>query len=555
MSMLEYIKQNYTIEQRKAHDLLGFKTTNPALDHIIRHRQKTFNELVKNELNALFTATSNIGINVALLKGLALAEDLYAKPELRLFFDIDILVERKNLSKLLGIAKNLSYTNEFLTNTETMLNGIKAMEHEESHHFDPLVKHIKHNNFNFILAIEIHICACAYFVHRKDKHFESLTEKMLQNVRIFKGNGFTAPVLDIYDNILCLISHATKHFFSSPYEIMKNGALTGVRYYKIQLVLDIDLYIRKHNIDFDELLKKALEWDIVSDVVFIVSILRLYDKNVFEHIDINGVYQKHLSYTQFFDSVIDFTLKSGNLFEIIHMSNQQFAQNIISQLEIKQPTINSYESDRYVITSSKNSFAINNPEIPVSNCFKTNRKKIMMPVQADTWLCNGNVRISDGYLYFLFKVWSDEFNLLKQTADCCLTFYFANRQADKNQDMPIVRRLRVDLFAGDGSGHSYITCREFSVKHDDWEPWNSEFYKYQLMLIEKGYALELGLRLDMLRNCIASDKIIFDMDFICMDKNNPECQNIFAWSSTLIHAWLCDVTTYGCLHLKGIDQS
>ena len=323
MTLLDFLRQKLSAEQFSTHSLLPFcpphksSKNNELINKMIQGEQKQFNVICREEMNILAQAAYKANIRIAFWKGLVLSDVLYSPPETRVFCDIDLLINLDDLKYFLEMSKSLGYGFHLEGNID---EGIERFSKGTMHHYE-LKKSVYNEWGRTAVLIEAHTHVYRQFVHQIEKPMHtSVTKSALEVSVLFDGHGFeNMYVMNNHDHLLALVMHLVKHFFNDIKGSMKNP--NHGHYFNMQQLLDIDLFIAKHNIDYAVLFERAIEWNIVSELVFILKIIQIYNPSKFSEININEIYYKHRRRTGFIANSIDYFIENegdfDNLFELL----------------------------------------------------------------------------------------------------------------------------------------------------------------------------------------------------------------------------------------------
>lgn len=227
--------------------------------------QKMFNEVIISESKKLIKSTKKSGIKIIFLKGLFLAADLYQPIEMRVFSDIDLLVDSKNLNKVLDILGKLGYVDEDFE----CVTSKKVNEYLQTHHLIPFRKEGKFNNKKYKVEVEVHIQP---FHSRLD--YKKIKIQEIDNLAV-RQRLLDIDVLLLEHNVrlMHLLKHFTRHYVDDYFILFSEGR--GKPFLPIRCLHDIVLFINKYAdiIDWEVILNKSIEWDICVDMLFPIKIL------------------------------------------------------------------------------------------------------------------------------------------------------------------------------------------------------------------------------------------------------------------------------------------
>lgn len=227
--------------------------------------QKIFNEVIKSESKKLIESTKKSEIKLIFLKGLFLAADLYQPIEMRLFGDIDLLVDTKNLNTFLNILGQLGYVDEDFE----CVTSKKVNKYWQTHHLIPFRKEVKFNNKKYEVKVEVHIQP---FHSRLD--YKKMKIQEIDNLSV-RQRLLDIDVLLLEHNVrlMHLLKHFTRHYVDDYFILFSEGR--GNPFLLIRGLHDIVLFINKYAdvIDWEVILNKSIEWDICVDMLFPIKIL------------------------------------------------------------------------------------------------------------------------------------------------------------------------------------------------------------------------------------------------------------------------------------------
>lgn len=153
------------------------------------------NTLLYQELNKVLKALKEIGSEIIVLKGAALAETVYSNRALRPMSDIDLLVRKEDLPRV-----------------ENHLVAMGYLLHQHPRPKEWLKEHDYHLAFikNETTPIEIH-CEIHWHIERPSRPFKIDIEGMWERALAAKIAGVEALVLSPEDLLLHLCLHTCKH--------------------------------------------------------------------------------------------------------------------------------------------------------------------------------------------------------------------------------------------------------------------------------------------------------------------------------------------------------
>lgn len=231
------IAEFHNVAPMVSHNLinLGFSNlvSQPCLERL-RHiyRNTLFcNVVISDELKKVLAAFSQRGIATIALKGVILAEQLYANPGLRHVGDMDILVKPEELSLARSILTELGYRQ-------------MAPKHLWDHPFHE-VPYYKPVQFPFFIELHWNL---------DDPKLVTIPNQIIwQRARILPEQDKTTLVLSPEDTLLFLSNNLTKQ----DYQLLRSLA-------------DITETLKKYNdvLDWDYIIASARSWEIAYSVYY-----------------------------------------------------------------------------------------------------------------------------------------------------------------------------------------------------------------------------------------------------------------------------------------------
>jgi len=573
MNLIEFLHQQLSEEQFGAHQLLHFydKLDLNKQEYVNKDilRQKIRNLIYKQEINILSHAASELNIQIAFMKGLVLSEDLYNVPETRFFGDIDILINSCDLKKFLKKCKTLGYNFLFMESDEAINKGIQQSISARMHHYYSLTKTVNKSGIPVSIMIEVHTHIYSQTFHQIDTPYIELTKSALNSSVLFENVGFEKiHVMNKRDDLLALMVHAVKHFFEDILESMKSNKDSA--FFNMRQLLDIDLFIEKYDIDYVALIEQAIKWDAVSELIFMLKIIKAYKPDNFETINLDKIYQKHRRPMGFVAEIIDMFINnnSDNIFSLLLLPSWDLAKYIFKNRPyIEYPVIVCPKSDNYC-DSQKSSFIIDESADIINNRFKTHYKDGRQIIHPDYWRCESSARWTEEYLFIKLKVESSyKLNLKGSShkgwapADS-IDFYFLRNTMEEKQRF--IRQLEIPLQINDDADSPFlgkpfikIFDAEFNYlngRQVKYKIWDENSFIYDFEVCGNNYILEIGFKWDMLRDCISNNEIVFDAGIVAFDDDPPR-RNILSLADTMCYSDFHDITSFGCLRLTDNHSS
>lgn len=574
MVLVKFMQQQFSERQFFDYQLPQFGTfSKPILSGDVNGRiawQKIFNRICKEEINALAKIAKETNIQIAFMKGLVLAEDVYAVPEKRFFGDIDLLVNLSDLKKFLKKCETLGYTFLFMETDETIEKGIVHSADSKMHHYHELSKTINLGAIQIEINIDVHTQVYSQSFHQIKIPYASITTPVLSRSILFDREGFeNVYILNRNDDLIAMVLHTVKHFFENVMASMKSYEYSY--FFKMRDLLDVDLFIEKYNIDYIELIEQAIKWDAVSELVFIFKIIESYKPNEFEKIDLDEIYKNHRRQGGFVASSINlFMTNFDNLFDLLLLPSWDLAKFIVdNRSDIEYPTILSYKGDDYK-DLSESCFTINEQSEKINNKLGTHHKVGRQIEQPDYWHCHGTTRWTDDHLFFKLKV--DSSYALNLKADShkgwapsnSIDFYFLKPNAKEKESF--IKQIEIPLQIYDNKdnslyGEPFIKVFDMELKNMDednrlYKQWDDDSFVSDFKVYGNDYILEVGFKLDILKDCIINNELICDIAIVAFDDllphtpdNNPPRRTVLSWASTFSYSDFHDITNFGRLKL------
>ncbi len=233
------------------------------------HRNLAWNMYIYEELKRILDAFHEKGVEVIILKGVALAKFVYGDISLRPMGDIDLMVKKEDLPYAEKIMLELGYLFQVNKSSEW---------YKENHN------HIEYTNQEKNIPVEIHW-------HRSNKSHPdricvndtSIIEGWWEHAKNIEFNGIKALILSPEDLILHLCLHFIKHRF-----LNQSGGFNGGFNSKGALIQLCDIFqILIHyrtEINWEILKSKAEKYGIeslISTTLFVLNEFRKENDDVF----------------------------------------------------------------------------------------------------------------------------------------------------------------------------------------------------------------------------------------------------------------------------------
>lgn len=227
-------------------------------------KQKNINYNIFKNMKDIICLFNEYNIDYSILKGIPLAKQVYKSPEVRRTSDIDILVNKKDLIKIIRILSEIGYVdinNEIvkIEEVERFLSSCFA-----GVHFAPLFKNG--------IAIEIHV----NLINKESFGFEleeNEIKSILNSYLEVTVDDFNVRILNNEDNILFLSLHFLKHLFEPLLSSFIYGNATiGAN---LNLLYDIALFFCKYKDEINKeiLICKIRKWKINNEINKVINII------------------------------------------------------------------------------------------------------------------------------------------------------------------------------------------------------------------------------------------------------------------------------------------
>lgn len=228
-----------------------------ALQRLIDEEQIKKNKKFKEEIITLSGFFKRKQIRIVFLKGLALAEKIYEKPEVRRSSDIDILINMDDVEAVLSGLSELGYCvlGEKIE-AKTILERYGKEMQNETIHFPAFQKRINDSNVSSDIKLDCHVS-----IYGKMNNKFGYVKQVLDRAKEIEFHGKKIYVLETHDNIIFLICHYMREVFrNTPFRYI-SGWKKEKCSFKINLIHDIARLISLENIDFEILYQrlKAIE--------------------------------------------------------------------------------------------------------------------------------------------------------------------------------------------------------------------------------------------------------------------------------------------------------
>jgi len=240
------------------------------------YRRTVINTRIYLETAAgIYRSFSNRGIDLIVLRGLALGLTLYSRPYFRPFADLDLLIRKKDIP----VAENILVELGFVP-----LPGILPARYFEKHHLHVSFKDLKRNT-----VVELHWALDHPYTLYTVDYASLFTEREQASFE-----GLIIPVLSPEDRLITLCLHLVKHCPFLPLLINEDDLPSLlIRGGWLIWLLDIHLLLteRGETFEWDTVREKTAEWGLekqVSDcilaagLVFQTTLPSKYQENNFK---------------------------------------------------------------------------------------------------------------------------------------------------------------------------------------------------------------------------------------------------------------------------------
>jgi hypothetical protein len=202
------------------------------------------NAQLYHEFDLLATTCAKEGVSIAPLKGIYLAEELYADTALRQLSDIDVLFAPNDKEQFLTIAEQLGW--------RIKTHQYKSAIHEKHQSF-----HAPYQGYKSNLTLDIHNKLMPELFT-----FRMPMEEIIPRCKTVPFRSATILALDPIDLVIYTALHAYKHLFF--------GEL------KVSSLVDVFLLIEHHsaNLSNNKFLKRCETFNATKEVLTILSCVR-----------------------------------------------------------------------------------------------------------------------------------------------------------------------------------------------------------------------------------------------------------------------------------------
>ena len=268
--------EKYGVSQIFHDDLCGLTGLNDdaMLDFFIQSQQ---NENVENEIKNLSSLFSECGIKIVFIKGLPLAFDVYDEPDLRMYGDIDVLIDFNNLSSAIDIFNSEGY---LVIRTNNPLNYEEMVEYKNLHnnsiqHFGGIYKTFDENGLKVRQELELHISLYPYLDNKFPTMSKIVADSILQD---FYGNKIY--VLELHDRLIHLLYHLVKDYGKNELNWTYLNEKKTRMYFNLKLLHDISLLLNKyiHSINWSLFIEKTQTYGKCNEVLIACRLVEhIYD--------------------------------------------------------------------------------------------------------------------------------------------------------------------------------------------------------------------------------------------------------------------------------------
>lgn len=229
------------------------------LQRLIDEEQIKKNMKFKEEIISIASFFKRRQIRVVFLKGLALAEKIYEKPEVRRSNDIDILINMEDAEAVLSGLSELGYCvlGEKIEAKSVLKKYGREMQNETIH-FPVFQKRINESNVFSDIKLDCHVS-----IYGKMNNKFGYVKQVLDRAEETEFHGKKIYVLETHDNIIFLICHYIREVFrNTPFRYISGWKKESCSF-RLNLIHDIARLITLENVDFEILYQRL---DVIEKV-------------------------------------------------------------------------------------------------------------------------------------------------------------------------------------------------------------------------------------------------------------------------------------------------
>lgn len=536
---------SYSDELCAKHDFIFANT------HLIEDKYKLLKQIgtlflktkmlaMENEINSLLHKSEKIQLKLVFLKGIVLAKELYDYPECRPTTDIDILVLPEQLADVVKMCSEMGYTN---MPDAPYDNTTKHFETTE-HHYPPLVKTVFVGNKTIPIMLEIHTQVYVQALHQINVNREAVTVSAIN--RAVNSSAFgdqNILVLCAEDNFLFMAVHLVKHIFHEVLGVITYGH--SPTFISFAQMMDLALFYDKYRKDIcpNTMLARAVEWDVIPELMFVSELLKVIYPNLLEEIDIEKAYKLYDRRFGFYASSIRHLL-SQNIKDVLFLSSHELASVLIAaptniNAVLKCPFFQYGEGENGCIHFNMHTQRYHD---------KTYSKYVQgRCLETDSDLnCVCRSKWDEEKLYFSFTILDDELifggkNHLPDWTGDSVELHFLDYHRSEGQ--PFVQMICISPH----EVHDSYDIRICDINKNEQE-WNKDTFSFDFSAIEGGYRLELGIKWSKI-GIEPNSNVLIPMNIIVNDVDNkPKPRARLSWMEEI--PYLVDIFSMGVIQLR-----
>lgn len=300
--------------------------------------QRVKNEILREEVKRLSLHFAKHGVKLIHMKGITLAEDLYADcPEVRKCNDIDVLVAPKDVEVALNLLGELGY----VIGTENILVSaqLKGTYYQKvisgAIHFPVFYVNIPCNGMDNYIRMDFHV-AIAHAMMDKERKMNEMVQRCEQQL----FDGIIIQVLEIHDRFIQLALHFTKEMLRNQMRwcIIGTRKIDRSKRLNLALLQDMALLIEKYcdRIKWDIIKERTLELDVADEIEFVIRCLKwMYPDMILPEID-NTICEQKIYKTKMTSYFYPIRLMQLDAEKILSKNMGELAQEILKQSENRQ---------------------------------------------------------------------------------------------------------------------------------------------------------------------------------------------------------------------------
>lgn len=490
-------------------------------------QQKKQNAIIKEQMTHIINAFNEKGIRFIPFKGVFLANDLYDPPETRLFTDIDVLINFRDIETILGILTDLGfmYINNYddykiipISSTHIMKPNLENEVHLE------FVKKIFEDKKEHNVHLELHINLIEPFFMTIDYNQLFARAKYVnlwgQNVLSFETN----------DQLIQLFLHFIKHLSFEVFFMLIWGKGISPQ---IKILHDIALFIDKYQdaIDWETVIERLRNYRACSKFVFVANIV---DK-IYPHRIPSYFIERLLAPAESEIGIVNYYYRElyklesreifcGNLPDFFH-------EILGKKSHPRQKIMCPFESHTKDDTST----------FTVNNCIEKNSKPDCRGIGRTWWdrsFFYMQIRVFDDVL--VFESSQDIYPRNHDRQDG-IELYFNTIGLLK--EPPFLRYFLV--LPTYNNNKPELRLKYSALQYAEI---STEYYQYDCRIYEDGYEITLGVKWDTLKiEPHSGDRIGFNIIITDCDKKSEGLKTRLSLSPIEYETW--DVTTFSELML------